>query len=112
MSYRFEGRQKLLSFGAYPTVSLADARAKRDEAKRLLANGIDPGEVKKGMRGDSRFAAEIQFMRDKITEIAQLAVKNKLCLEVTLGVRISEGQSAIAEIRPIGTFVINPSGGE
>ena len=31
MAYRFEGREKLLSFGKYPTVSLRDARARRDE---------------------------------------------------------------------------------
>ena len=47
MAYRFNGKQKLLSFGAYPAVSLKDARIKRDEAKELLAKGIDPGEEKK-----------------------------------------------------------------
>lgn len=44
LSYRFDGKQKLLSFGAYPSVSLADARKRRDEAKTLLAKGIDPSE--------------------------------------------------------------------
>ena len=47
LAYRFEGKQKLLSFGAYPAVSLKDARHRRDEAKELLAKGIDPGEEKK-----------------------------------------------------------------
>ena len=42
LAYRYNGRQKLLSFGSYPAVTLAEARAKRDEAKRDLANGIDP----------------------------------------------------------------------
>lgn len=42
MAYRFNGLQKLLSFGAYPAVGLATARAKRDDAKRLLATDIDP----------------------------------------------------------------------
>jgi hypothetical protein len=37
--------QKTLSFGAYPAVSLADARERRDEAKRLLAKGLDPAVV-------------------------------------------------------------------
>ena len=109
MSYRFEGKQKLLSFGVYPTVSIEDARAKRDAAKKLLANGIDPAEVKKGIKGSSRFAGEIQFMRDKITEIAQLAAKNNLSLEVSVGVRIPEGKD-VPEVQPIGTFVINCSG--
>ncbi|MFI3905409.1 tyrosine-type recombinase/integrase [Ochrobactrum sp. S1502_03] len=44
LAYRFNGVQKLLSFGAYPAVTLSDARKKRDEAKSLLANGTDPGE--------------------------------------------------------------------
>lgn len=47
LAYRFNGKQKLLSFGAYPAVSLKDARARRDEAKELLAKDIDPGEEKK-----------------------------------------------------------------
>lgn len=47
MKYRFAGKEKKLSFGTYPDVSLADARAKRDEARKTLANGSDPGEVKK-----------------------------------------------------------------
>ncbi len=42
MSYRFNGLQKLLSFGAYPAIGLADARERRDAAKKLLAFGIDP----------------------------------------------------------------------
>lgn len=42
MSYRFERKQKTLSFGQYPERTLAEARAKRDEAKRLLISGIDP----------------------------------------------------------------------
>ncbi|MBX9454963.1 MAG: integrase arm-type DNA-binding domain-containing protein [Rhizobium sp.] len=42
MAYRYDGKQKLLAFGAYPAVSLADARRKRDEAKALLAKGTDP----------------------------------------------------------------------
>ena len=107
MWYRFEGKQKTLSFGAYPVVSLLDARAKRAEAKRLLANGIDPGQAKKSLKGVSQFAAEIQFMRDKITEIASLAVKNRLSLEVSLGVRGAGAKKPEIEIQHIGTFVMN-----
>ncbi|ORM51731.1 integrase [Pantoea conspicua] len=46
LKYRVAGKEKLLALGVYPDVSLADARAKRDEAKRTLAAGGDPGEVK------------------------------------------------------------------
>lgn len=43
MKYRFEGREKLLSFGAYPRVGLAEARLKRAAARIALAAGRDPG---------------------------------------------------------------------
>ncbi|ENH1735292.1 integrase arm-type DNA-binding domain-containing protein [Escherichia coli] len=47
LQYRFGGKQKMLALGVYPDVSLADARARRDDARKLLANGIDPGDKKK-----------------------------------------------------------------
>lgn len=50
MAYRFDQKTKLLSFGEYPIVSLKDARQRRDEAKKLLANGIDPGAQKKAAK--------------------------------------------------------------
>lgn len=50
MKYRFAGKEKRLSFGVYPTVTLADARQKREDAKKLLVAGEDPGEVKKAKK--------------------------------------------------------------
>ncbi|KHT12534.1 tyrosine-type recombinase/integrase [Pectobacterium carotovorum] len=47
LKYRIDGKEKLLALGVYPDVSLADARAKRDEARKGIAGGIDPLEVKK-----------------------------------------------------------------
>ena len=44
MNYRYLGKYKTMAFGIWPEVELADARAKRDEARRLLARGIDPSE--------------------------------------------------------------------
>jgi integrase len=52
--YRFEGKEKRLAFGAYPVVSLKEARERRDEAKRLLANGADPGAVRKAQKAAKR----------------------------------------------------------
>lgn len=45
--YRFNGKRKTLSMGTYPATSLADARGKRDTARKLVASGIDPGEQRK-----------------------------------------------------------------
>jgi hypothetical protein len=45
--YRRSGREREAGFGGYPTISLGDARKKRDEARALLANGTDPIDQKR-----------------------------------------------------------------
>lgn len=57
MKYRFAGKEKMLSIGVYPDVTLADAREKRSEARKLLAAGGDPGEAK---RKKNRAAMSLQ----------------------------------------------------
>ena len=47
LKYRIAGKEKKLAFGAYPLTTLAEAREHRDTARKLLADGIDPGEQKK-----------------------------------------------------------------
>ncbi|MCP5191186.1 MAG: integrase arm-type DNA-binding domain-containing protein [Pseudomonadales bacterium] len=47
LKYRYMGKEKLLALGAYPDVSLAEAREKRDAARKMLANEIDPGAHRK-----------------------------------------------------------------
>lgn len=46
LAYRFGGAQKTLALGVYPDLGLKDARAKREEAKKLLDAGTDPGQQK------------------------------------------------------------------
>ena len=48
--YRFDRKQKLMALGAYPDVSLPKARDRRDQARRLLADGMDPGEQRKAAK--------------------------------------------------------------
>ncbi|MDR1855413.1 MAG: integrase arm-type DNA-binding domain-containing protein [Azoarcus sp.] len=50
LRYYFLGKEKLLAIGVYPDVSLKDARERRDEARKLAANGTDPGVAKKAKR--------------------------------------------------------------
>ncbi|MDP3426583.1 MAG: integrase arm-type DNA-binding domain-containing protein, partial [Humidesulfovibrio sp.] len=45
--YRYARKEKRLSLGTYPDVSLADARERRDAARKLLAQGVDPGAARK-----------------------------------------------------------------
>ena len=48
--YRFGGKEKLLSLGTYPKVGLAKARTRRDRAREQVADGIDPGQVRKALK--------------------------------------------------------------
>ncbi len=50
LKYRFAGKEKLLAIGPYPEISLSDARMRREEARRLIANATDPAEIKKAAR--------------------------------------------------------------
>lgn len=50
LKYFFGGKEKLLALGVYPEVSLADAREKRTQARKAIAAGIDPAEIKKEAR--------------------------------------------------------------
>ena len=50
LKYRFEGKEKRLSLGVYPDVGLKEARERRDEARKLLANHIDPSENRKAAK--------------------------------------------------------------
>ena len=47
LKYRFQGKEKRISLGTYPTVSLKDARERREQAKRLIEQGIDPSNQRK-----------------------------------------------------------------
>ncbi len=59
--YRFAGKPKMISFGVYGDVSLAQARTKRDEARSMLANGINPSEARKADKIALQFAHENSF---------------------------------------------------
>jgi integrase len=61
MAYRYHRRQKTLALGVYPIVSLADARAARDAAMKLLARDIDPSEAKKEQKRAARLSADNTF---------------------------------------------------
>ena len=50
LDYRYSGKRKTLSMGIYPEVSLKDARNRRDDARKQLANGIDPSEQRQAIK--------------------------------------------------------------
>ncbi len=59
--YRLDGKEKLLSLGAYPDVPLKRAREKRDELRRLLADGTDPGQQRRAEKAARLKAAANSF---------------------------------------------------
>ena len=50
LKYRIGGKEKLLSLGTYPETGLKDARGKRDEARKLVAQGIDPSAQRQAIK--------------------------------------------------------------
>jgi len=50
LDYRFQDKRKTIALGQYPAITLADARTRRDDAKKLLANGQDPAAIKKAVQ--------------------------------------------------------------
>ncbi len=66
LKYRIGGKEKLLALGGYPDVGLKDAREKRDEARKLLAAGVDPGAARKAQK-----AARIERAANSFEVIAR-----------------------------------------
>jgi len=104
LAYRFDGKQKLLSFGKYPLIPLSRARELRDEAKKLLAEGIDPSAVKKAERRKQRVSRANTFKaiadecmaKWKSEDVAQATLNKK---EWLLGLVIADlGDMPIADI--------------
>ena len=70
MAYRFGGKQKTLCLGAYPAVSLKQARDKRDAAKSWLADGIDPSIAKKEAKVAVAAAAAVARQSNTFARVA------------------------------------------
>ena len=61
LKYRFAGKEKTLALGIYPERSLAEARVKRDDARKLIYDGIDPGVARKQDKRDRQLRSENTF---------------------------------------------------
>jgi integrase len=111
LAYRHGGKQKLLALGIYPAVSLSDARSGRDQAKQLLAKGMDPSQAKKNAKTDT---AEAKNMFRAIGEnYLSLQKRNKrapatlLKLQWLLDLAFPAlGNRQIADIRPVDVLEV------
>ena len=72
LRYRFGGKQNMLGLGAFPDVTLAEARNRRDNARRLLATGVDPSAQRKADRtaaaADNTFGALVEDYLAKLKD--------------------------------------------
>ena len=80
--YRFAGKENTLGFGSFPEVSLASARSKRDDARKLIADGKDPSQQKKLDKIVAATAANNTF--GAIAEEHLAALKENGAAEATL----------------------------
>ena len=83
-AYRYNGAQKSLAFGAYPEISLAEARKKRDNARTLLVSGKDPSQQRK---------------LDKITKALADAATFEAVAEEYLAKKLREGMAESTQKR-------------
>lgn len=107
LAYRFGGKQKLLALGVYPDVSLAKARKRREKARELLADGIDPSQAKRDEEREriaktvntfSAVAMEWHAMKAKGGEALTTTGKRLAHLETHVLPAI--GSRPIADIKP------------
>lgn len=61
MNYRFDGKAKTMAMGVFPLITLAEAREKREEARKLLAAGSDPTATRKEIEAQEAFEATTGF---------------------------------------------------
>ena len=71
LKYKIDGKEKSLSLGIYPDVSLANAREKRDQARKVIAAGSDPSELRKANK-----ASKTENSTDSFEVITRIWLKN------------------------------------
>jgi integrase len=104
--YRFDGKAKMLSLGTYPDSGLRDVRDRRDEARKLLEGGIDPGAQRKDDKAESLLRATNSFEAVTREWCAKKSVKwvpayaDRLLRRFERDIFPSFGKKPVAEIKP------------
>lgn len=117
LKYRFGGKEKRLSLGTYPDTGLADARERRDAARKLLAQGVDPGLQRKAEKaaGMERAANSFEIVAREWLEVKKPewtpAQYDKECgrLENHAFPRIGAlpiASIGVAEVRPLFIYLV------
>ncbi|MGO1236899.1 MAG: tyrosine-type recombinase/integrase, partial [Hafnia alvei] len=107
LKYRYAGKEKRLAFGVYPEVSLAQAREKREAAKKLLSAGSDPGELKKAekiaqkLNYENTFEAIAREWHQLRTDRWSLRYRDEIIDTFEKDIFPYIGKRPIAEIKPM-----------
>ena len=80
LNYRFDGKQKTLALGVYPDVSLSEARNGPEQARKLLANGVDPSDIQRVQKAEQVAAKQTQ-KEARIEEGARLKAATRFLLD-------------------------------
>ena len=99
--YRFAGVEKMLALGTYPATSIADARAKRDEARKLIETGVDPSVRKKLDRLTAEAASRTTFKLIAAEHVANLTANGASPVTVQKHRWLLEDVAAPIANRPI-----------
>jgi integrase len=107
MGYRYAGRQKTLALGVYPATSLAKARQKRDKARELLAEGIDPNNVKREEKfakvnaaGNSFKSIALEWHAMKVKSSGTPTTSAKRLMQMQNHIFPAIGSRPVADIQP------------
>jgi integrase len=103
--YRHAGKEKLLSFGRYPIITLADARSRRDEAKKLLSAGTDPSIQRKLNKIASVTAAQNTFGAVAAEYLANLEAGGAAASTMNKNRWLLEDLASSLATRPIAEIV-------
>jgi hypothetical protein len=112
MAYRFGDKQKSLAIGAYPVVTLGAARDKRDDAKRLLADHIDPGVAKQEAKRERAAAqmfgdwADEWLAKERLKWDSKTMAGKERFVEYLAGPGKDEDGNPIERIKQFGNLLI------
>ncbi|MCB1393699.1 integrase arm-type DNA-binding domain-containing protein [Nitrobacter sp.] len=112
LAYRYNGKQKLIAIGSYPIISLVSARRRRDDARKLLADGKDPSAQKK-LDKAARLTTNANTFNALADDYLEKMKRNQRA-QTTIGkvewlldhARSSLGQRPISEIEAIEVLAV------
>jgi integrase len=110
--YRLGGKEKQLAFGSYPEIPLADARQRRDDARKLLVNDVDPGEIRKARKAatiaetENSFEVVVREWHNKFSATWSPSHAETTLRRLQSVVFLIIGPSPIGEIKPLEVLAI------